>query len=351
MSYRVSPDVFFLVEGDRLLVWNCRTHQQFLLEPEFTKALLNLQSTTDEQKSTLQQLMSAGIVINQPTTTNWGFDELSYLFHLGTKDIPFDDKQIDNAQSYADEYLDQCKPLAHTAPNWFQDKTGPLIDLPTPKLEQLNQPYHDVIKQRLTCRQFNGQSITQQQLSNFLHSSFGLIHGNWQCDPESGIAVAGIRKASASSGGLHAEEAYVVIYRVDGLQPGLYYYRPQDHKLNLISAGDYEQSAIQWNKQQYYSEGLAFGVYITARLDKYWWKYPHSRTYRIMLMDMGHVSQTCLLNATALGLQTWLTAALQDSPIEEFLQIDAKKESIMLFIGIGHGNANSLPKHFKQVGD
>lgn len=121
-------------------------------------------------------------------------------------------------------------------------------------------------------------------------------------------------------------------YQVEGLPPGLYYYRPQDHKLNQLALGEFEDKVIGFNQKQFYSKGLAFGIYITARLEKYWWKYTHSRTYRIMLLDIGHVSQTALLAATALGLNTWITGAFDDANVETFLNVDGYTESVMLFI-------------------
>lgn len=348
MSYRISPDVFFLVEDDRLLVWNCKTHQQYLLDPEYTQALLNVNNIDQANRDVFQQLQTAGIVIHTNSLDHtWGWDCLSYLFHRGTQDIPADATPSD-ADEYAKQYLDQCQSLVEQPPAWFQTKTEQPIDLPPPNLYHLNKGYGEVLQQRITSRQFYSTPINQQQLSDLLYSSFGLIHGDWQCDDNSGIHVAGIRKASPSSGGLHAEEAYIVIYRVDGMQPGLYYYRPQDHKLDMIEAGNFEQQNIHWNRGQYFSKGMAVGIYLCARLDKYWWKYPHSRSYRIMLMDIGHVSQTFLLNATALGLQTWLTGAFQDSEIEQFLRLDRQRESVMLFVGAGHGNPDGLPANFRQ---
>lgn len=70
------------------------------------------------------------------------------------------------------------------------------------------------------------------------------------------------------------------------MEQGLYYYRP-------TKFATYRKF---W--------GIAFGIYITARLNKYWWKYGHSITYRIMLLDIGHVSQTFSLAATALNFNT-----------------------------------------------
>ena len=87
---------------------------------------------------------------------------------------------------------------------------------------------------------------------------------------------------------------------------------------------------------------MAFGIYITARLNKYWWKYKHSRSYRIMLLDIGHVSQTLLLSCTAAQLKTWQTGAFLDSEIEQLLGIDGYNESVILYVGAGHGSNDAF---------
>lgn len=346
MTYCVSPEVFFLVEGDKLLVWHTKTHQQFLLDKTYINTLLSLKSTSNSEA--LNNMLQAGIVIQKSDCNDWGWDILARLFHRGTQDVPSDDS-AQTPQAIAEQYLSRCGHIAKTAPQWFRSRGHPHTDLPAPALNHFDMPYADIMQSRLTCRQFNGHPITLQQLSDLLFASFGLIHGEWQLDDSSGIAVAGVRKATPSSGGLHAEEAYIVIYNVDGLAPGLYYYQPQDHRLGLLESGDFESHVIDWNRQQYFSQGLAAGIYLTARFDKYWWKYPHSRSYRVMLMDMGHVSQHCLMCATALGLQTWQTGAFEDSAIEQFLQINSENEGVMLFLGVGHGKASGIPSNFSNA--
>jgi SagB-type dehydrogenase family enzyme len=122
----------------------------------------------------------------------------------------------------------------------------------------------------------------------------------------------------------------VVVYRVEGLPPGLYHYRPCDHHLTQLALGNFEQQVIQMNTGQFYSAGMAFGVYITTRFERAWWKYPASRAYRVVLLDIGHVAQTFQLVATALGLNTWLTAAFHDSSVHQFLDVDGLGESAIL---------------------
>lgn len=348
MSYSLAPDIFCLLEGGKILLWNCQTHEQFLLDLDYFVQLLQLNSPEKLQNvEIISDLEKAGIITSSPKKgqAEWGWDILSRLFHVGTKDVESCDLDT-NPQAFVTEYLIECDEISEDIPHFFQEKQGILIDLPEPNLSALDIQFDKVLNNRKTCRNFNSQEINLQQMSDLLYASFGLMHGSWEEQEKSDYKIAGIRKSSPSSGGLHAEEAYIVVFRVTDLEPGLYYYRPQDHKLNLLKSGFFEKQVIEFNKRQFYSEGLALGIYITARLDKYWWKYKHSRTYRAMLLDIGHVSQTCLLVATALGLQTWISAFFEDTLIEEFLGIDGYTESIIEYVGIGHGDNQAFPPIF-----
>lgn len=239
----------------------------------------------------------------------------------------------------------QMNPLDANEPPLFLEKQGKVIPLPEPEIKLLDQvPFYSVLKSRKTCRKFNSKPISLEELSLILYTGFGLIHGEeWSEFDESNMRTVGCRKASPSSGALHAEEVYIFAYRVTDLDQGIYHYRPQDHKLTQIALGDYEAEIIEANYNQFYSNGLACGLYLTCRLDKLWWKYKHSRSFKVALLDIGHASQTVLLSATALNLKTWITAAFQDSIVNNLIQVDGTIESAFLFLGIGHGTNQAIP--------
>lgn len=348
MAYSISSNVFFLIEGNQVLLWNTSTHEQFLIGENYFLELLKLENDSNLHDNTcLKELKKAGIITdkNYERKSSWGWDILSHLFHAGTKDVPC--KDLDNDPLiYSQNYLAECKDIIQEIPSFFQEKNTTIIDLPKPTLTQFDVPFSVVMKARKTSRSFNGKSIPIEQIGNLLYASFGLIHGDWQESNKTNLKIEALRKSSPSSGGLHAEEAYLVAYRIRGLKPGLYYYRPQDHKLNLLKSGDFEDQVITLNRKQFYSKGMAFGIYITARLDKYWWKYKHSRSYRAMLLDIGHVSQTFILAATALGLDTWITGAFEDSAIEDMLNVDGDTETVILYVGAGYGPGQIIPNEF-----
>ena len=127
------------------------------------------------------------------------------------------------------------------------------------------------------------------------------------------------------------------------------HYRPQDHRLDVMELGDFENHVITINNNQHYSQGVAFGIYITARFDRTWWKYKHSRGYRVSLLDIGHVSQILQLCATACGLKTWLTAAIDDSGVNDFLKIDGLIESVFIFVGAGQRKYPAVPDLIQKL--
>ncbi|AOJ83700.1 hypothetical protein WS86_23985 [Burkholderia savannae] len=86
-----------------------------------------------------------------------------------------------------------------------------------------------------------------------------------------------------------------------------------------------------------FAQNLAFGVFMTSRFDKMWWKYPHSRAYRVALLDMGCLAQTFQLVTTGLGLKSWLTGYFLDREINRLLAVDEINESVLFFVGAGEG--------------
>ncbi|MDF2940443.1 MAG: hypothetical protein K0R66_1085 [Gammaproteobacteria bacterium] len=342
--YHINDKLFFLIEKNQVLVWDYASHQQYLLDLSYFQELLNIADThVSNNSAILKELLEAGLVSDIPfPQEEWGWDALSKIYHIGCQSVYSNEGSL-NKDELSQSYLEFCQEIAEKPVELYTEKQGQRVELPQPDLSSLQKPYWEVLKQRKTCRAFYSESISLQQLSTALFASFGLIHGEWEELKQHDLKLTGMRKASPASGGLHSEEAYVVVFRVEGLAPGLYHYRPQDHQLSLLKAGQFEKEVIELNMGQFFSEGMAFGVYISARFDKIWWKYKHSRAYRVTLVDIGHLSQTFLLTATALGLDTWVTAAFKDDKLQSFLGMEGNKEAALLFVGAGKGSGQAIP--------
>jgi SagB-type dehydrogenase family enzyme len=109
-------------------------------------------------------------------------------------------------------------------------------------------------------------------------------------------------RAVPSARAVHPLEVRIEARRVDGLAPGLYVYRPKEHALALIAAGDH-QAAVMGAAGQPCIDAAAAVVCVTGDSALAAAKYgPHAE--RWLGMEAGFVVQNVYLQCTALGLGT-----------------------------------------------
>jgi putative peptide maturation dehydrogenase len=194
----------------------------------------------------------------------------------------------------------------------------------------------ELLDRRVTCRNFDsGTSLSKEHLAAVLYRAFGAraVH-----EHAPGLRV--LKKGVPSAGGLHPTEAYLLVQRVEGLEPGLYHYHSVDHKLEVmrrISSGDVVQLARSFvGEQPYFVDAHAFVIPVT-RFRRNFWKYRnHPKSYRAIILDVGHLSQTMYLAATELGMGAFITAAVNEVDIERAFGLDPLEEGPIAVCGIGH---------------
>jgi SagB-type dehydrogenase family enzyme len=202
-------------------------------------------------------------------------------------------------------------------------------------------PLWDALIARRTCREFHAANIGLVQLATALWATFGAVHGAQRTDLlEYGLMPVGYRRTSPSGGSLHPSEPYLVAIRVDGLEPGIYHYRSCTHALTRVAPALEPGRLGALLCAQSFAEDLAYGIFVVSRFDKLWWKYPHSRAYRVALLDIGCLVQTFQLTCAAQGLQSWPTGYFVDHAINRLLALDEAKHSVMFFLGAGIGSGS-----------
>lgn len=151
--------------------------------------------------------------------------------------------------------------------------------------------------------------------------------------------VEAVKKYAPGGGGLHATDAWVMVARVEGLEPGLYRYDPFGHSLALQRAMPAEACA-QWSYrmlagQDWFIAAPAL-VILVSRFDRLFWKYRnHSKAWKVAALDAGHLSQLMYLAAAELGLGAFITAAVNDALIEEELGLDPATQGVAAVLGFG----------------
>lgn len=187
-----------------------------------------------------------------------------------------------------------------------------------------------VLAQRRTWREFGERPLALQELATLLGLTFGVQRwirvgdGQW-------VAM----KSSPSGGARHSIEAYVLALDVEGLDRGTYYYCPDSHSLTSIDRETTPGLLESLVPTQPGFHGAKAVILTTAVFERMQWKYSHPHAYRVIMMDVGHLSQTFALVATDLSLAPFCTAALDYEIAERHLDVDGVSESVVLLLGVG----------------
>jgi SagB-type dehydrogenase family enzyme len=347
-QFYVNPYLFLHSVGEEICVWDYLHHQQFILDtPHLDRLIVHLTSPPLSSSPLDNIFLEEGILSETPFPThNWGWDLLAQIYHFGTRDL--DEPEDRSTLARANDFLSACSTFEKKQ---LQIETSdpfsglPRIDLPSWNEDHFDLNLGKVLEARMTSRVFSGGAISLDDLSACLGMTFGQKENPW---PEASIhkvTFLGKRRTSPSAGGLHSVTPYIVAFHVDGLAPGLYGYDDASHQLILMAtftAAELDTHVTRLCGDQFFGENAACGIFFVSRLDQVWTKYPHSRAYRDVFLDGGHLSQTLLLLATSLEWNTWITAYFRDTELLSFLHLRPDTDLPFLYVALGKGDRQAL---------
>lgn len=224
--------------------------------------------------------------------------------------------------------------------------SSPPLDLPSTESTELGE----LLRRRITCRNFaSGQQLPLRDFAFVLWRVFG-IQSSQQVAPELILA----KKTSPSGGSLHPIEAYLLVQNVESVQSGLYHYHAERHALEPLQAPEtlgLQALAEHFVAGQHYFADAHVLVVLVARFRRNFWKYRnHAKAYRALILDAGHLSQMLYLTATELGLGAYVTAAMNETNIEQALGIDPLEEGPLVVCGFGPRAAEMRIPEFDPQG-
>lgn len=207
------------------------------------------------------------------------------------------------------------------------DPAAQLIKLPDP--QHLPKPEIDLwqaIEQRQTCRRYSSEPLSLEELALLL----------WVTQGVKEITSFPITKRIVPSGGArHAFETFLLINRVDGLQPGVYRYLALEHALIAYDlSADMNERLTTACKNQKHVADSAVTFFWAAIPERMTWRYPE-RGYRYMILDAGHVCQNLYLAAEGLGCGVCGVAAYEDEALNQALKLDGEQAFVMYAATLG----------------
>jgi len=208
------------------------------------------------------------------------------------------------------------------------DENEEIIDLP--KVDKSIITKDDIfqcILDRKSNRNYLNEEVTIGELSYLLMMTQGIkeIIGN---------NYVGLRPVP-SAGGRHPYETYLVVLNVQGLKKGIYRYLPLEHKLLLIKEEENLNKKIVegLNKQKF--AGTAAVTFIWACIPyRTEWRYA-DRTYKIALLDAGHIAQSLYLACETIGLGTCAIASYNQKLIDDLINVDGEDEFAVYISPVG----------------
>ncbi|MDN7011511.1 SagB/ThcOx family dehydrogenase [Methanoculleus sp. FWC-SCC3] len=127
-------------------------------------------------------------------------------------------------------------------------------------------------------------------------------------------------RTSPSAGGLYPLEVYLVAGSVTGLEPGVYHYRPGEHLLVRVGAGD-QRAALQAAAVNQTSVGDAPATIVIAAVPERTTVKYGERGMRYVYMEAGHAAENVYLQAEALDLATVVIGAFDEDEVREVLAL------------------------------
>ncbi len=191
-----------------------------------------------------------------------------------------------------------------------------LIALPDPKRVHVRDiTLNHAIDSRESVRDYSEESLTLDELSYLLWTTQGV---------KKVYKGAATFRTVPSAGSRHAIETFLLINNVTSLEKGLYRFVATRHSLvpvNLNEEIGHQLMEACFNQKMV---GLsAVTLFWGADIYRMTWRYGE-RSYRYILLDVGHACQNLYLAVQSIGCGTCAIAAFDDDSVNNLLGIDGE---------------------------
>ncbi len=147
--------------------------------------------------------------------------------------------------------------------------------------------------------------------------------------------IAAVMRTVPSAGAKSPFETYLIINRVNGVEPGLYRYISFNHKLLFIKS--IEKAKRKISKLTYNQIFVGKGAVIFC-----WVAIPYRTEWRYTILahkfiavDLGHVSENLYLACEAIDLGTVAIGYYEQKKFDDLLELDGEDEFVVLVAPVG----------------
>jgi SagB-type dehydrogenase family enzyme len=257
----------------------------------------------------------AGLVVDGQQDARGWWSELGWSearsYHEATRDYPF--LQMDDPGAYARDRERMVRYARQAAgPSPYQHLGGEaVVDLP--RLAPGASPDEWLERMSIEDRR------SREGVGLLMDVCFG----------ERGrMTVAGggtsLLKSIPSGGARHPTEVFLAAFDVPGIPEGVYHYDVEHHRLEGVSAGQLREAFARATMDLFarYEAPPVAALVFTSRVERAMWRYRDPRSFRAVLVDVGHAVMAYRHVARALGFRTYAYQKMHDREVAELVGVD-----------------------------
>jgi SagB-type dehydrogenase family enzyme len=177
---------------------------------------------------------------------------------------------------------------------------------------------------RRSHRQYEDRALSAKQLSQILWAAYGITSPQ----PDNPGLRGGLRTAP-SAGARYPLEIYAVVGNVEGIEPGVYRYISDEHKIVRTINGDVRETLMAAALNQRMVSEAPVTVFFSAVFDRTTERYGE-RGVNYVYIELGHSAQNVYLQAEALGLGACAIGAFNDETVKKLLELSEDEEPLYL---------------------
>ena len=148
-----------------------------------------------------------------------------------------------------------------------------------------------------------------------------------------------LRKTSPSGGARHPTEGYLVAIAVDGLAPGLYHHAVAEHALARVGeplSPAVLERVFPGPMRAPFRVGAL--VVMTTVFERNMYRYREPRTYRSLMMDVGHIQETLSVISSGCGISSHDDHDIDLPEAERVFGLRPLREGVICATALGGGD-------------
>jgi SagB-type dehydrogenase family enzyme len=232
---------------------------------------------------------------------------------------------------------DQRRGIPPPSPQKPYPKNAKLVALVSPENLTIGKmPLIETIGRRRSRRRYSGEALSFDELSFLVWATQGVSMTAKRAVSKNSSApsVTVALRTVPSAGARHPFETYLLVNRVDELEPGLYRYLPLENKLCFLRADTELTERVHEACYKQYARDSAVTFIWTAVPYRTEWRYS-ILSPKLIAQDSGHLCQNLYLACEAICCGTCAIGAYDQEKMDAVLMVDGQDEFAVYVATVG----------------